>query len=339
MEEFKENTLKRDRAVFLTIFIIIGISVSLIVGFIEIHKSNNLIGYLFFTIALSGPALLYLLYRSSGNEEYSILIITSVLFIFQIVHFYFKMNDPEHFILFSIYPIFYFFLLGFPRGLYYSAGLLIVFIIEYYFSHGLLNIFELTTIWMLFTVFLINTILFSAHTIEIKNGYQIVFDIADTDYLTSLFNRKAFLPILDNEIKRMKRNKNIQHLTIVMFDIDDFDNITDNYGNQAGDKIQIEFSGLISDWLRKEDTVARWDSKDFIAMFRETDIPDTLHVIEKLKEKIKNHRFEYVNHITCSFGIAEYKSDEQRNELIKRADQALFRARQKSKNSVAVSEG
>ena len=338
MQNFKVTSLGRDKVTFLTIVIIIGILFSLVNRFVMVQQASTLYNYFVFIFVLAGPVFLYFLHRSPDHRDILILILSTVAFIAQMIHFYYRMNDPDHFIWFALYPVMYFFLLNFPQSLFWTAGLFSVFFAEYIFVHGSDILFKNTTPWIVFSAFLTNVLLFSLHAYEIKKGDQIVSNIADMDFLTSLYNRKAFVTVFDNEIKRIKRNKNIKHLSIVMFQIDDFNIISDKYDHQETDKILIELSDIITNWLRKEDTVARWSNEEFIALFREANIAETRHVVEKLREKIEKHRFDYVNNITCSFGIAEYKTNEQRNEIIKRADRALSRAKQKGKNCIVVDE-
>ena len=336
MQYYQDNELKKVKILFIAIGIAAGIVFSLLSGFFTIHKTASPENYLVITFAVLGPVFLYFLISQSRFERTTLVLLSALVFVSQIVVFYLNINDPSHMVWFAVYPIIFLFLLGYPSGMYWASALIAAFIIVAIFVNGISFLFTNGDFIFLLFIFLLYTFISSAHAWEISKRQQIISGIAERDPLTTMLNRRAFMPMLDNEIKRIKRNPNIQNLTVVMFDIDNFKTINDNFGHNVGDKILVELSDIITSWLRKEDTVARWGGEEFIAMFRETDLAEAEHVVEKLRDKIEKHRFDEVNHLTCSFGIAKYRKDEQRNELIKRADRSMIRAKQKNKNCGVV---
>lgn len=156
--------------------------------------------------------------------------------------------------------------------------------------------------------------------------------LASTDALTGLFNRRKFNEELHNEIARAKRY-GVQ-LTLIIFDIDHFKRINDHYGHQVGDSVLQSLATLVLNNIRDTDVLARWGGEEFTILIsdNETIAPNTL--AEKLREVIAENRFAEVGTVTCSFGVAEYKTGEDIKAFIKRADVNLYRAKAEGRNRV-----
>lgn len=158
------------------------------------------------------------------------------------------------------------------------------------------------------------------------------------DPLTKIFNRRKFNDELSKEVKRSARYN--RTLSVVMFDIDDFKKVNDEYGHQTGDNALVKIAAIVAERLRKTDVFARYGGEEFIILMPETDIVRAAEVAEYLRESIMRHSIEGVNHaITCSFGIAEYLHGEDLEDIIRQADRALYAAKKKGKNRVEISNG
>jgi diguanylate cyclase (GGDEF)-like protein len=153
------------------------------------------------------------------------------------------------------------------------------------------------------------------------------------DPLTKIFNRRKFNDELSKELKRSERYN--RTLSIIMFDIDDFKKVNDEYGHQVGDNVLIEMSSIVSERLRKTDIFARYGGEEFIILMPETDIVRAAEVAEHLRQSIGSHKIAGVPYsITCSFGVTEYGHGESDKDIISRADFALYGAKNKGKNRV-----
>jgi len=152
------------------------------------------------------------------------------------------------------------------------------------------------------------------------------------DSLTNIYNRAYFEEGLDKEIARVNRENT--YLSLIILDIDFFKNINDTYGHQVGDDILIEIASLIGDNTRKTDIFARWGGEEFVKILPNTNLEKALIVAESLRKKIEEHNFSNNIKITCSFGVSEFKSDDDKHKLVKRADKALYLAKENGRNKV-----
>lgn len=158
---------------------------------------------------------------------------------------------------------------------------------------------------------------------------------ASTDFLTQLNNRRKFNSLIEYEITQIKRY-NDRDLSIIVFDIDGFKYINDNFGHDTGDKILQTIAKITKISIRNSDIACRWGGEEFAIALSETNIEDAILVAEKLRATIENHIFAEELRITCSFGISQYHSDDTYHSLFKRADEALYRAKNTGKNKVVI---
>ncbi len=158
--------------------------------------------------------------------------------------------------------------------------------------------------------------------------------MAYTDPLTHIYNRLHFGHFLDAEIDRVKRYGGT--FSIIFFDLDRFKEINDEYGHLVGDQVLKEIAQVVGNANRNADIFARYGGEEFIILTPSTDLAGARIHSERLRYDIENHRFSDINHLTCSFGIAEYKSDADDDvpSLFKRADIALYNAKKLGRNRV-----
>ncbi len=155
---------------------------------------------------------------------------------------------------------------------------------------------------------------------------------AYTDELTQIRNRTYFEEKFSTEIDRCKIQNN--SLGFMMLDIDKFKDVNDTYGHQIGDDILVEIAQLIESKTRKSDIFARWGGEEFVMILPDTTLKDTRAVAQNLRGFIESHTFVNDLKITCSFGIAELEKDDRQKSIMKRADDALFRAKEAGRNRV-----
>jgi len=158
---------------------------------------------------------------------------------------------------------------------------------------------------------------------------------ANTDSLTGIFNRRFFDVVLLKEIDKFNRYDN--ELSIVLIDIDNFKKINDTYGHDIGDKVILSTVYNISVNLRESDVLARWGGEEFIIIMPHTTVEQISLKVEKLRELISTSYIQSIDGcITCSFGISQIKIGDIPSTLIKRADEALYKAKRSGKNMVIV---
>ena len=177
-------------------------------------------------------------------------------------------------------------------------------------------------------------------TEELEEKNRILDNLANIDGLTEVFNHRYFQNDLDQEINRAERNDN--HLSLILCDIDYFKNFNDEYGHQAGDFILKEFCAVLKANLRKYDMLARYGGEEFVVILPETDESEALIVAEKLREAIEDAVFDDGNdsyRVTCSFGVASARpaveDNFSKNDLISKTDNALYSAKEAGRNRVA----
>lgn len=162
--------------------------------------------------------------------------------------------------------------------------------------------------------------------------------LAIIDGLTNLYNRRYFQQALDREFARARRYKH--ELSLFMLDIDHFKNLNDNYGHQFGDKVLSEVSRIVRDSLRKTDYIARYGGEEIVAILPETSYEKSLIPVERIRQKIEQFDFKCGAksvQVTVSIGIAGYNSDmTSEAQLVEKADQALYSAKQNGRNRVEL---
>ena len=160
--------------------------------------------------------------------------------------------------------------------------------------------------------------------------------LAATDLLTGVMNRRSFISAAEREIKRNQRYA--IPLSLIFCDIDLFKAINDQHGHAVGDQVLVEFARVFKETLRGTDYIGRWGGEEFIVLCVDTDLEAAKRLSEMLRQKIMALSIESVSKLTCSFGVAQKKEAETFDALCKRADQALYEAKDNGRNNVSLSE-
>ncbi len=159
-------------------------------------------------------------------------------------------------------------------------------------------------------------------------------ELAIRDELTGLFNRKKLDEVLVNELRRSER---FGHKFVLLFlDIDHFKDVNDNFGHQVGDNVLVEITKLIKHNTRSTDIVIRWGGEEFVVLFFETDIDMALKLAENLRQKVEQNEFKLVGHKTISIGLSANQEGDTADTMIKRADEALYKAKHNGRNTIEV---
>ena len=179
--------------------------------------------------------------------------------------------------------------------------------------------------------FLINELL---SIFKLKYLYSEQIFKSSIDGLTELYNRHQFDINLSQEFNRSQRYNT--PFTLAMIDIDYFKNINDNYGHQFGDFVLKEISQIIKNSFRKTDIVFRYGGEEITIIMPETTSKNALLPLEKLRDKISKHNFNNKN-VTVSIGVADFNNDiKTPNEILKKADEMLYLAKENGRNQVKV---
>ena len=160
--------------------------------------------------------------------------------------------------------------------------------------------------------------------------------ITEHDLLTNIKNRRTYEKELEKHIHLSKRYEE-NHFGLIMFDIDHFKEINDNYGHQIGDKILKTLCANISTHLRENDTFARWGGEEFVILCPYTNIEQLEHIAKNLQKVIKNIDFSPVPNLTISLGLTVYKKDDSEVSIQKRVDSVLYKAKRNGRNQYQIS--
>jgi len=153
------------------------------------------------------------------------------------------------------------------------------------------------------------------------------------DHLTGLLNRFSGEKILQEEIEKARRYN--YQLTLIMCDIDHFKKVNDDFGHNSGNEVLIGFAHIFKDVIREVDIACRWGGEEFLVVCPNTNIREAGKLAERLRTTVAAYDFSPVSALTCSFGVATYNKTENFLNLVKRADDALDRAKQGGRNQVA----
>ena len=164
-----------------------------------------------------------------------------------------------------------------------------------------------------------------------------LWEMAVTDSLTGLYVRRYFIVKLQEELHRAERYS--KGFSIVMADLDRFKHVNDSFGHTAGDRALKLVAKFLQKNIRDVDVIARYGGEEFVFLLPEADKEEAYTVSERLRSKLAEVRFDELPPITVSLGIASYPEDsDDIDQLIKKADAALYSAKQSGRNKVAVYE-
>lgn len=160
--------------------------------------------------------------------------------------------------------------------------------------------------------------------------------LSKIDPLTELYNRRSMIEEMESEEKNCQDNCSF---TIVMGDIDFFKTVNDTYGHDCGDSVLKDISKVIKLVIRKQDSVARWGGEEFLILFKDYNADNAKELTERIRKAVSTHDFNFNNskiNITMTFGISQYTEGDTLDEVIKRADNALYEGKKAGRNTVII---
>lgn len=159
---------------------------------------------------------------------------------------------------------------------------------------------------------------------------------AATDNLTGLWNRRATKELLTRELDKFERDGS--PFSVALLDLDHFKDINDSYGHAAGDYVLRKAAKRINTSVRPQDSVGRWGGEEFLVILEETSRDEARTVCERIRDHFRNPPFTFEGEtisVTISIGLADYRGEsDSEEELIKRADEALYRCKDSGRNAV-----
>ncbi len=154
------------------------------------------------------------------------------------------------------------------------------------------------------------------------------------DPLTKAFNRRQLHVAIQEEIARSLSSE--ESFSLLLVDADHFKAINDQHGHESGDQVLKQLVDVLSGGIRRTDTLARWGGEEFTILLPGARRANALRVAESLRARVNEAKFNVHQPVTVSIGLAEYKKDETAEALIRRADQALYKAKESGRNCVVA---
>ncbi|MDF1874891.1 diguanylate cyclase [Sulfurimonas sp. SAG-AH-194-I05] len=158
---------------------------------------------------------------------------------------------------------------------------------------------------------------------------------ASYDSLTQVYNRNMFHRQMERRLAIAYKEESI--FVVIILDIDHFKLVNDNFGHLVGDDILISIANLIKAHIRDDDLFARWGGEEFVLAF-DVEINKGLEIAENLRAFIEKKEFDVIGSITCSFGVTAYRQNDTTDLMIKRADDALYEAKDTGRNKVCTKD-
>lgn len=169
---------------------------------------------------------------------------------------------------------------------------------------------------------------------EVKRRLVEEEQLADTDYLTGVYNRRAFYRLVEMESQRSRRYGHV--FTLAYIDLDDFKSVNDAAGHETGDLLLRSVVGILRGNLRSSDTVARLGGDEFAVLLPETDYKASEDAVRKVRERLLGHLREQGWAVTFSMGVATFEfSPEGVDDTIRVADDLMYSVKKSGKGGMA----
>ncbi|AWB65825.1 diguanylate cyclase [Saccharobesus litoralis] len=174
--------------------------------------------------------------------------------------------------------------------------------------------------------------------VELKEANDQLKRLSRTDKLTGLYNRGYWEECLNKEFKRCKRTGNTS--TLLMFDIDHFKKVNDQYGHPTGDEVIKVTANILQETMRETDIAGRYGGEEYVVILINCSAEQAYHFAERLRTKVEQTVVEHqgfkVNY-TVSLGICELADTiVNHSQWIELADQGLYRSKESGRNTATI---
>ncbi len=179
---------------------------------------------------------------------------------------------------------------------------------------------------------------YRSRNLQLKEAMNKIEELAITDELTKLYNRRQIIKIINDQMALASRG--ISSFSICFADLDHFKAINDTHGHSVGDQVLVKTSKLLDLSVREVDRVARFGGEEFLLVLVNSDADRSHLVAERLRRRIEQEDFRDIADglkVTISVGVTQYRHEETIDDILKRADEALYRAKREGRNRTVSS--
>lgn len=196
------------------------------------------------------------------------------------------------------------------------------------YSSGFSRDFDISLSFIIVILYLSYNVRFLKDNFEKEHNNFL--NISVTDYLSNLYNRRFVI----SELSKMKE-KQMNNLSVLMLDFDNFKKINDKFGHQKGDEIISDFGNILKNNIRLGDIAGRYGGDEFILLLKDTNYKEALKIAERINKQFLINNESYKNiPLTLSIGINSHTKHKNHLEIIKSADDNLYKAKRKGKNLI-----
>ncbi len=186
------------------------------------------------------------------------------------------------------------------------------------------------------TFFAIFELMRSTYATMLREAQDQLEQLAATDQMTGILNRRRTEGELVREIERAARTQS--ELSLILFDIDHFKAVNDDFGHQEGDRVLQAVCHRVTEEIRSIDVFGRWGGEEFLLIMPETALDGATNLAERIRVAISNDVFAGDRKITASFGVAAYRRGESKEWFLRRVDRAMYRAKDEGRNCVRTAD-
>lgn len=169
--------------------------------------------------------------------------------------------------------------------------------------------------------------------LELENKNRILSEMTSIDGLTQISNHRFLIEHLKAKMSEASRTRG--HLSIAIFDIDDFKKVNDSKGHVCGDQVLVDFAAIIKDSIRGTDVAGRYGGEEFMVIFPSASLDVAQKISERIRKTVENYHFAEGVRITVSGGVSQF-TDQTITELINAADSNLYTAKRNGKNQIVA---
>jgi len=185
-----------------------------------------------------------------------------------------------------------------------------------------------------------NIVAFSVYIIDVTQKKELVIvnqileELSQIDTLTQIYNRLKLDTLMASLYKSYNRYNKL--FSIMIIDIDYFKDINDTYGHLVGDEVLISLVQRVKESIRDTDVLGRWGGEEFMLICEETDLIEAYNLAQKIRKNIQNYQFKSIDTLTVSIGVAQIEPNISIKDFMKRADDALYSAKNSGRNRSVV---